>query len=77
MNSIMILDSRMKIIKANRALLHLFEISDAPLAGSRLSDLHHPFLSSAEIKKEIISNIGVTQERNKLELKKRGSYGSE
>jgi len=51
--SIMILDSRMKIIKANRAFLHLFEISDAPLAGSRLSDLHHPFWSNAEIKKEI------------------------
>ena len=51
--SIMILDSRMKIIKANRAFLHLFEISDAPLAGSRLSDLDHPFWSDAEIKKEI------------------------
>lgn len=51
--SIMILDSRMKIIKANRAFLHLFEISDAPLAGSRLSDLNHPFWSNEEIKNEI------------------------
>lgn len=51
--SIMILDSRMKIIKANRAFLHLFEISDAPLAGSRLSDLDHPFRSNEEIKNEI------------------------
>ena len=55
--SIMILDSRMKIIKANRAFLHLFEISDAPLAGSRLSDLDHPFWSNAEIKKEISTII--------------------
>lgn len=51
--SIMILDSRMKIIKANRAFLHLFEIQDAPLAGSRLSDLNHPFWSNEEIKNEI------------------------
>ena len=51
--SIMILDSRMKIIKANRAFLKLFEISDAPLEGSRLSDLNHPFWSNEEIKNEI------------------------
>jgi PAS domain S-box-containing protein len=51
--SIMIVDSRMKIIKANRAFLHLFEIQDAPLAGSRLSDLNHPFWSNEEIKNEI------------------------
>ena len=51
--SIMILDSRMKIIKANRAFLHLFEISDAPLVGSRLSYLNHPFWSNEEIKNEI------------------------
>ncbi|HLL45035.1 MAG TPA: PAS domain-containing protein [Segetibacter sp.] len=51
--SIMILDSRMKIIKANRAFLHLFEISDAPLEGSRLSDLNHPFWRNDEIKNEI------------------------
>ena len=51
--SIMILDSRMKIIKANRAFLHLFEIQDAPFEGSRLSDLNHPFWSNEEIKNEI------------------------
>lgn len=54
--SVMVLDSRMKIIKTNGAFLHLFEISDAPTAGSRLSDLHHPFWDNAEIKREI-SNI--------------------
>lgn len=54
--SVMVLDSRMKIIKANKAFIHLFEISDAPIEGSRLSDLDHPFWVDAEIKKEI-SNI--------------------
>ncbi len=54
--AIMILDGSMKIIKVNTAFLHLFEISDAPLSGSRLSNLHHPFWVNPNIKKEI-SNI--------------------
>lgn len=49
----LILDGSMKIIKANTAFHDLFEISDVPLEGSRLSDLHHPFWANAEIKKEI------------------------
>lgn len=53
----LILDGSMKIIKANTAFLHLFEISEAPSAGSRLSDLHHPFWVGEEIKKEIRSII--------------------
>ncbi len=59
--AILVLDGSMKIIKANRAFLQLFEISIPPLAGSRLSDLHHPFWLNAEIKKEI-SNIIVNNQ---------------
>lgn len=55
--SVIILDSEMKIIKANKAFLDLFEISATPIAESRLSDLHHPFWNNPEIKKEIRSII--------------------
>jgi PAS domain S-box-containing protein len=59
--AIMVLNSSMKIIKANGAFIQLFEISIPPLAGSRLSDLNHPFWVNAEIKKEI-SNIIVNNQ---------------
>jgi PAS domain S-box-containing protein len=49
----MILDGGMKVIKANAAFLKLFEIEQSPESGSRLSDLHHPFWDSEEIKNEV------------------------
>lgn len=57
----LILDGSMKIIKANTAFLDLFEISEAPLSGSRLADLHHPFWVNPGMKKEI-SNIIINNE---------------
>src|SRR5215203_3175974 len=50
---IMILDGSMRIKKANEAFLHLFEITDPPAEGDRLSDLRHSFWSLPEIKDEL------------------------
>jgi PAS domain S-box-containing protein len=49
----MIMDGSMKIQKVNGAFLQLFEIEEAPLSGSRLSDLHHPFWIGEDIKTEV------------------------
>ena len=50
---IMIIDGSMKIQKVNPAFLQLFEIENAPVTGSRLSDLNHPFWDIDKIKTEV------------------------
>ena len=62
--AMMFLDGSMKIIKVNAAFIDLFEISAAPVEGSRLSDLNHPFWTNAAIKKEI-SNIIIHSQTHK------------
>jgi PAS domain S-box-containing protein len=57
----MILDGSMKIQNVNTAFLELFELTDAPPAGSSLSYLKHPFWNNDEIKREI-SKIIVTNQ---------------
>jgi PAS domain S-box-containing protein len=51
--SIMILDGSMKILKVNNAFTKLFEISEIPEFGSRLSDLDHSFWSDPVMKQDI------------------------
>lgn len=57
----MILDGSMKIQKVNQAFVDLFEIGGMPEAGSRISDLTHPFWQMPDLKKEL-SNIIVTNQ---------------
>lgn len=55
----MVIDGSMKVVKVNMPFVYLFNLRDAPSAGSRLIDIDHPFWHSGDIKKEI-SNILVT-----------------
>lgn len=57
----MILDGSMKIQNVNTAFLELFELTDAPPAGSSLSYLKHPFWNNNEIRKDL-SKIIVTNQ---------------
>jgi PAS domain S-box-containing protein len=57
----MILDGSMKIQNVNTAFLQLFELTEAPPAGSSLSNLKHSFWNNDEIRKEI-SKIIVTNQ---------------
>jgi PAS domain S-box-containing protein len=52
-SALIILDSMMRIIKVNTTFSKFFEIENTIKEGSRLSDLHNPFLSSEVVKKEI------------------------
>lgn len=65
---IMILDGSMKIKRVNDAFLRLFEITDVPADGDRLSDLHHSFWSNPEIKDELRRIIVSTEPINKREF---------
>jgi PAS domain-containing protein len=49
----MILDGSMKIQKVNNAFLDLFEITESPLGGSRVSELNHPFWSNEDLKNDL------------------------
>lgn len=64
---IIILTSSLKVQRANKAFLKLFELDNAPLTGSRLSELSHSFLASEMFRKDI-SDILVTGEpaKNKV-----------
>ncbi len=53
----MIVDASMKVQKVNAAFLHLFEIEQSPKSGSRLSDIHHSFWNTEEIKTEILKML--------------------
>lgn len=55
--AMIILDGGMKIIKANESFLQLFDIEEAPLPGSRLSDLDHTFWNSAQMRQEMSAVI--------------------
>ncbi len=50
---ILILDGSMKVEQLNTPFLKLFELKEAPPAGSRMADLDHPFWQSDSIKNEI------------------------
>jgi PAS domain-containing protein len=53
----MVLDGSMKIVRMNNAFVSLFELQAALPAGSRLSDIPHPFWQQPEIKKDVSSII--------------------
>ena len=57
----LILDSSLKVQKANAAFLQIFEIDKAPINGSRLTELSHPFWQNSFIKEEV-SKIVVSNE---------------
>lgn len=65
--SMMILDGSMKIVMVNRTFLNLFEIAEAPLTGSRLVDINHPFWNREDIRKEVRNSIVTGQPINKKE----------
>ena len=50
---ILILDGGLKIQKANLAFLQLFELTEAPEPGTRLSDVDHSFWKESQVKDEI------------------------
>ncbi|MFT4154952.1 PAS domain-containing protein [Parafilimonas sp.] len=54
-SALIILDSRLRVVKANRAFLNLFELKEAPDKGSRLSEINNPFWQRADVKQETVN----------------------
>jgi PAS domain S-box-containing protein len=66
-SALMILDSRIRIVKVNAAFLELFELKQPPAEGSRLVELDHPFWQRTDVKQEAI-NFLVTHNAGKEKI---------
>lgn len=56
-SALMVLDSRLRIIKTNKAFLEVFELDKPVEEGSRLTEIDHPFWQNPEVKQEAISYL--------------------
>ena len=59
-SALLLLDSRIRIIKVNRAFIQLFDLLKEPEQNSRLSDIDNPLWSRPDVKQEVV-NLLVTQ----------------
>jgi len=58
-SALLMLDSRLRIIKANRSFIKLFHLQNPIEAGSRLSDLDNAFWQRPDIKQEMVNLLVV------------------
>lgn len=54
-SALIILDSRLRVIKTNKTFLRLFELGEAPAENSRLSDIDNPFWQRPDVKQEALN----------------------
>ena len=54
-SALLVLDSRLRVIKANKAFINLFELEQPVTEGSRLTDLNHSFWQRADVRQEAVS----------------------
>lgn len=54
-SALMILDSHLRVIKVNTAFKNLFQLSQPPTEGCRLTEIDHPFWQRSDVKQETIS----------------------
>ena len=54
-SSLLLVDSRLRIIKVNKTFIQLFELKDPPAKGSRMADIQNPFWQRPDVKQETIN----------------------
>ncbi len=54
-SALLLLDSRLRVIKVNKAFIEMFELKDAPAKDSRMSDIQNPFWQRPAVKQETIN----------------------
>ena len=55
--ALLILDSRLRVIKTNKAFLEIFELDNPVAQGSRLTEIDHPFWHNPEVKQQAVSYL--------------------
>jgi PAS domain S-box-containing protein len=53
-SALLLLDSRLRIIKVNKAFMEMFELAQPVGEGNRLSDIDHSFWQRADVKQKIL-----------------------
>ena len=56
-SALLILDSRMRVIKNNKTFLEIFELGRPVEEGSRLTEIDHSFWQRPDVKQEAISHL--------------------
>ncbi|HVX25392.1 MAG TPA: PAS domain S-box protein [Parafilimonas sp.] len=56
-SALLMLDSSLKVLKANHAFIEMFNLKHPPVEGSRLSDIDNEFWQRADVKQEIVNFI--------------------
>ena len=54
-SALLMLDSRLRVIKTNKAFIDMFELEMPAIQGSRLSELNNPFWQRADVKQETVN----------------------
>ena len=54
-SALLMLDSRLRVIKTNKAFLNMFELDKPVIQGSRLSELDNSFWQRADVKQEAVN----------------------
>ena len=54
-SALMILDSHLRVVKVNKAFIHLFELEKAPQEGGRIIEIENPFWQRGDVKQDMIS----------------------
>ena len=66
-SALLLLDSRLRIIKANKTFIEMFELNQPTSTGGRLTDIDHSFWKRADVKQEIV-NFLVMQNINEVKF---------
>lgn len=54
-SALLMLDSRLKVLKVNYAFIDMFDLKKSPVEGCRLSDIENDFWQRADVKHEIVN----------------------
>jgi PAS domain S-box-containing protein len=54
-SALLMLDSRLRVIKSNKAFVDMFELRNSVTQGSRLSELDNPFWQRSDVKQETVN----------------------
>jgi len=56
-SALLLLDSRLRVLKVNKAFIELFELGQTVMSGNRLTDLNHDFWRRPDVKQELVSYL--------------------
>ncbi|MBV9963501.1 MAG: PAS domain S-box protein [Parafilimonas sp.] len=65
-SALLMLDGSLKVLKANRAFIKMFNLEQQPTEGSRLAEIENDFWKRADVKQELVSFL--TNNNNKVRM---------